>query len=64
MPKNEVFRSMDQIMKRYRPMGYAEELEREKLKNMTPDEQARYVGNKMAQQTLKTIYRAMKRISA
>ena len=64
MPKVEVFRSMDQVKRRYMPKSYAEELEREKLKRMTPDEQAHYIGNKMAQETLREIEKSLKRNNA
>ncbi|MFH0830369.1 MAG: hypothetical protein V1887_04400 [Candidatus Aenigmatarchaeota archaeon] len=65
MPRKiDVFYSIAQIEKRFLPNAYAKRAEREeqeKLAGMTPEEQAHYVGNKMAQETLKGICRAMKK---
>lgn len=55
---------MDQVRMRYMPKSYIEEMEKERIVRMTPDEQAHYIGNKMAQETLRNIEKSLKRNNA
>jgi len=53
--EERVFHSFDDIERTYFPSGYAARKEQEKLARMTPDEQARYIGERLAEESLKKI---------
>jgi|GEM_PF-4237937 len=62
--KGKVFHSIDEVWRTYFPKDYEKRQEEERMKRMTPEEQARYLGHKWAQEILKEVEKDLEKLNS